>query len=118
MKRCNSRTVVVCSTAALPPLTVTMGQGTYPALNLMLNLIRAKTRRLIAFDGLALARKAGSPLALNMVLLGALIRTGVLPLKTDQIKQAIAQKTPPALQDINNQAFELGFAAGVQAEQD
>ena len=118
LKRCNSRTVVVCSTAALPPLTVTMGQGTYPALNLMLNLIRAKTRRLIAFDGLALARKAGSPLALNMVLLGALIRTGVLPLKTDQIKQAIAQKTPPALQDINNQAFELGFAAGVQAEQD
>jgi indolepyruvate ferredoxin oxidoreductase beta subunit len=115
LNKCNSRTVVVCSTAPVPPLTVNMGRSAYPDLDLMLNLIRTKIRRLIAFDGLALARKAGSPMALNMVLLGALIQTGLLPVTTDHIKQAIAMRTSPALRDINNQAFDLGFAAAAQA---
>jgi indolepyruvate ferredoxin oxidoreductase beta subunit len=111
LKKCNSRTVVVCSTAPVPPLTVAMGREVYPDLNLMLSLIREKTRRLLAFDGLALARTAGSPMALNMVLLGALIQTGVLPVTADHVKRAIAIKTTPPLLDINNQAFDLGLEA-------
>lgn len=111
LKKCNSRTVVVCSTAPVPPLTVAMGQEGYPDLNLMLNLIREKTRRLVAFDGLALARIAGSPMALNMVLLGALIQTGILPITANHVKRAIAIKTALPFLDINNQAFDLGLEA-------
>jgi indolepyruvate ferredoxin oxidoreductase, beta subunit len=115
LKRCNSRTVVLCSTAPVPPFTVAMGQGVYPDLNLILNLIQAKTRRLIAFDGLSLAKTAGSPMALNMVLLGALIQTGILPVTAYHLKRAIATKTTPSFMDINIKAFDLGFKAAVQA---
>lgn len=111
LNKCNPGTVVICSTTPVPPLAVAMGREVYPDLNLMLNLIRAKTRRLIAFDGLAMAKKAGSPLALNMVLLGALIQIGVLPLSADHVKRAIAAKTARPLLDINNRAFDLGFEA-------
>jgi indolepyruvate ferredoxin oxidoreductase beta subunit len=115
LNRCNSGTVVVCSTAMVPPLAVAMGREDYPDLNLMLNLIRAKTRRLIAFDGLAIARKAGSPMALNMVLLGALIHTGMLPVAAGHVKQAIATQTAPPILEINIRAFDLGFKAAASA---
>jgi len=115
LSKCNSRTVVICSTAPVPPLAVATGRDVYPDINRALNLIRAKTRRLVAFDGLVLARKAGSPMALNMVLIGALVQANVVPVTTDHVKRAIATKTPFSFQDINNQAFDLGFEAATQA---
>jgi indolepyruvate ferredoxin oxidoreductase, beta subunit len=115
LKKCNPGTLVVSNTAPLPPFTVAMGRGAYPDVNLILNLIRAKTRRLIAFDALALSKAAGGVLALNMVLLGALIQTGILPLSVKHLKQAIATQTNPAFMDINTKAFDLGFAAALQA---
>ena len=115
LNKCNSKTVVVCSSAPVPPPVVAMGRAIYPDLNLMLNLIRKKTRKLVTFDGMALARKAGSPMALNMVMLGALTQTSVLPLSADHVKKAIAKKTTPAFQTINNRAFDLGIEAAGQA---
>jgi indolepyruvate ferredoxin oxidoreductase beta subunit len=112
LKKCNSGTLVVCSTAPLPPTSVAMGRATYPDLSLILNMIHAKTGRMVAFDGLALAKQAGSPMALNMVLLGALIKTGVLPVTKDHVKKAIALKTAPPLLDINHRAFDLGYGNG------
>jgi indolepyruvate ferredoxin oxidoreductase beta subunit len=111
LKKCNSQTVVITNTTPLPPFTVSMGQGAYPDLNQILNLIRAKTRRLVAFDALALAKTAGSPMALNMVLLGGLIQIGILPLSVVHLKRAIEMHTNPAFVDINKKAFDLGFSA-------
>jgi indolepyruvate ferredoxin oxidoreductase beta subunit len=118
LNKCHARTVVVCSTSPVPPLTVATGRDVYPDIELMLNLIRAKIHRLVAFDGRELARRAGSPKALNMVLIGALVQTGVLPVTADHVKRAMAAITPLPFQDINNQAFDLGFEAAAQAGQD
>jgi len=115
LNRCNTRTVVVCSTAPVPPLSVATGREIYPDIELMLNLIQTKIHRLVAFDGLELARQAGSPMALNMVLIGALMQTGVLPITPDHVKRAIGTQTPLPFQDINNQAFDLGFEAAARA---
>lgn len=114
LNKCNPGTVVITNTAPLPPFTVAIGKGTYPDLIQLQDLIRAKTRRLVAFDGLALARTAGSPMALNMVLLGALIQTGILPITANHIKQAIATKTKSSFVDINQKAFDLGFEAAAK----
>jgi len=76
--KCNRRTVVITNLAPLMPFTVNIGQGVYPDLQKLQDLIRAKTARLIAFNATALAREAGNVLSVNMVLLGALTQTGVL----------------------------------------
>ncbi len=115
MNKCNPGTVVITNTASLPPFTVAIGKGTYPDIKHLQNLIRSKIRRLVAFDGLALARKAGSSMALNMVLLGALIQTGILPIGADHVKQAIAVKTKASFLDINQKAFDLGFDAAARS---
>ena len=50
-------------------------------------------------------------MSVNIVLLGALIQTGILPLTAEQVKEAIRTKTKQAFVDTNLKAFDLGFAA-------
>lgn len=109
--KCNSNTVVITNLAPLMPFTVNIGMGVYPDLGKLQDLIRAKVSRLIAFNAATLAREAGNVLSVNMVLLGALIQTGVLPLTVDHVKEAMRRKTKQAFLDTNLKAFGLGYSA-------
>jgi indolepyruvate ferredoxin oxidoreductase beta subunit len=115
LNKCNADTVVITNTAPLPPFTVAIGKGTYPDLDLLQKLIRDKTAKLIAFDAQALAKQAGNIMSLNMVLLGSLIQTGIMPVSADKVKEAIRTSTKKAFVDINIKAFELGFEAAAKA---
>ncbi|HUV78827.1 MAG TPA: indolepyruvate oxidoreductase subunit beta [Desulfobacterales bacterium] len=114
LNKCNSNTVVITNLAPLPPFTVAVGSGIYPDLDVLQSLIRAKTSNLIAFDAEALAIEAGNVLSVNMVLLGALIQTGKIPLFSETVKEAIKTKTKKAFVELNLKAFELGFSAASQ----
>jgi indolepyruvate ferredoxin oxidoreductase beta subunit len=111
LARCNADTVVITNLAPLMPYTVNIGQGVYPDLKHLQELIRKKTGRLIAFNAAALAKEAGNSLAVNMVLLGALLQAGVLPLSVEEVKEAMKTKTKKAFLDSNLKAFDLGFSA-------
>ena len=113
--KCNANTVVITNLAPLMPFTVNIGQGVYPDLKELQKLIRKKTAKLIAFNAAALAKEAGNVLSVNMVLLGALIQTGVLPLTVDQVKEAMNTKTKKAFLDSNLKAFDLGYSAAESA---
>jgi indolepyruvate ferredoxin oxidoreductase, beta subunit len=115
LNKCNTETVVITNLAPLMPFTVNIGKGVYPDLKQLQHLIRTKTAKLIAFNAAKLAEEAGNPLAVNMVLLGALIQTGVLPLETEQVKEAMQRKTKPAFLSSNLKAFELGYTAAAKA---
>ena len=115
LSKCNSNTVVITNLAPLMPFTVNIGMGVYPNLKELQELIRQKTSKLIAFNAAALAEEAGNSLAVNMVLLGALIQTGILPLSVEDVKQAMKTKTKKAFLDSNLQAFDLGYSAAKSA---
>ncbi len=115
LNKCNAETVVITNTAPLPPFTVAIGKGTYPDLNELQKLIRQKTARMVAFDAQALAKQAGNFMSLNMVLLGSLIQTGIMPVSAENVKKAIRTSTKKAFVDINIKAFELGFEAAAKA---
>jgi len=115
INKCNADTVVITNTAPLPPFTVALGKGIYPDIQALQELIRNKTARLIAFDAQALAKQAGNIMSLNMVLLGSLIQTGIMPVSADNVKEAIQTSTKKAFVDINIKAFELGFEAAAKA---
>ena len=110
LNKCNSSTVVISNLAPMSPFTVTVGNGVYPDLKKLQSLIRAKTAKLIAFNAEVLAREAGNILSVNMVLLGALIQTGKIPLSKETVKEAIKTKTKKAFVELNLKAFELGFS--------
>ena len=113
--KCNANTVVITNLAPLMPFTVNIGQGVYPDLKQLQELIRRKTAKLIAFNAAALAKEAGNPLSVNMVLLGALTQTDVLPVSVDMVKEAMKTKTKRAFLESNLKAFDLGFAAAESA---
>jgi len=113
--KCNADTVVISNLAPLMPFTVNIGQGVYPDLQELQKLIRSKTAKLIAFNAAALAKEAGNVLAVNMVLLGALIQTDVLPLTAENVKEAMKRKTKQQFLDANLKAFELGFDEAAKA---
>jgi len=115
LNKANRRTVVITSTSKLPPFTVAIGQASYPETGDILSLIKAKVKKLIAFDAMELALKADNPLGVNMVLLGALAAAGDLPLKEAALRKAIETKTKKAFLEANLKCFQLGAEASSAA---
>ncbi len=111
LSKCNRKTVVITNTRSMQPFTAALGQGVYPPLKEILSLIKAKIDNVIAFDGSALAEKAGNPLSLNMVMLGALIGSETTPISAAEMKETISTSTKKAFLESNLKAFDLGFAA-------
>ena len=109
LTKCSKDTVVITNTHPLPPFTVFIGQGAYPPVEDMLDMISARVNRLISLDGNALAAEAGNPLSLNMVMLGALIGSGAIDISAEQMKKTISESTKQAFLASNLKAFELGM---------
>ena len=101
------RTTIIASTHRLYSIheKIVTGRGIYP-IDKLQAAARAFSKRLIAFDALALAREHGTEA--NAVLLGALAGSGVLPLKADAFREAIKAKGVQV--DSNLRGFEAGFA--------
>ena len=109
LSKCNKDTLVITNTHPLPPFTVSVGQGVYPPVDEIMGLIRAKAGKVIALDGNAMAEEAGNPLSLNMVMLGALIGSGSIPVGAEDMKKTISTTTKKAFLESNLKAFDLGM---------
>ena len=109
LAKCSKDTIVITNTHPLPPFTVAIGQGTYPSVDESLKLIRSKAKKVIALDGNAMANEAGNSLSLNMVMLGALIGSGTIPIGAEDMKKTISTSTKKAFLESNLKAFDLGM---------
>ncbi len=111
INRCNKNTKVITNTATSPPFTVSIGKGVYPDVENIKTLLSEKCASLVAIDAMKLAKDAGSPMSVNIVLLGALVQTGSLGFTRETVIEAIKRRTKKAFLDMNIKAFELGFEA-------
>ncbi len=101
---------LLVSTQRLDPVTVTLGGMTYdePA-------IRTALSGALFIDGYALAEQAGSAKAVNVVLLGAALGAGMLPLSKSSVLTAIDHMVKEKFRKLNYKALELGFNYAEQA---
>jgi len=111
LKKCHEKACVITNMAPLPPFTVNIGKGNYPDLENAQALIQQKTDRSYFLNATQLAQEAGNILSVNIVLLGALTATGMIPLSATQIQDAIRSTVKQAFIDINLKAFALGEKA-------
>ncbi|MCP3873564.1 MAG: indolepyruvate oxidoreductase subunit beta [Desulfobacteraceae bacterium] len=111
LNRCSKNTKVITNTATLPPFTVSIGMGVYPDVEKTKELLTEKCASLVAFDAMKLAKEAGSPMSVNIVLLGALVQSGSLGFTKENVIEAIKRRTKQSFLDKNLKAFELGFEA-------
>lgn len=110
----SSETTVITNVTPLMPFTVAVGKGVYPNIKEALDLIRGKVKRLIALNADALAAEAGSAMAVNIVMLGALAQSNTVPVTADQMKEALKANLKQKLWDINLKAFDLGYEAAAK----
>ncbi|HNR13313.1 MAG TPA: indolepyruvate oxidoreductase subunit beta [Thermodesulfobacteriota bacterium] len=113
--KCNKDTLIISSTTSIVPSTVATGGAAYPDSEALLNSIKLNVKELITIDAGTLAKQAGSGMAANMVMLGALVRKGDLPFSADIVKQTIQERVKESFREINLRAFDLGYnaAAGI-----
>ena len=108
LNRCHPGTLVVTNTGVNVPYTVATGQAKYPPVDRMLEIMQGQVDRLIGLDANELAGQAGSALAVNMVLLGALLSTDRVPFEVDGFIRIIETRTPRKHLETNLKAFHLG----------
>jgi indolepyruvate ferredoxin oxidoreductase, beta subunit len=107
--------LVILNTVPIVPFTVALGQSIYPTLDQVLEKLNSITGKIIKLDANQIAREAGSLLAANIVMLGALFGTELLPLKITTIKEAIEERFPAKVAPVNLKAFDLGYQVCQQA---
>ena len=101
--------VVVLNTTTVMPYTVYLGQSGYPTKDQIIEKLRKVTDRIISLDASGLAKEAGSLQAANVVMLGALFGTGLMPVKDETAKEAILSRFKAKAGEINIKAFDLGY---------
>jgi indolepyruvate ferredoxin oxidoreductase beta subunit len=100
--------VALVNTRPVLPVTVTTGKAHYPPLDRILSPLRDRFGEVRAFDATALAEKAGTAQAMNVVMLGALSR--YIPLREELLLDALAQVVPKKHLEANRRAFTVGKA--------
>jgi indolepyruvate ferredoxin oxidoreductase beta subunit len=111
MRKCSADSVVVSNTVPVIPYAVAVGRVPYPNVDKLFDFIRGCVKKLMTINAQALAEQAGAVLAANIVMLGALARSGVLPIPREDFEKTIRTKTKEKFVETNLRAFELGFAA-------
>lgn len=100
--------VALVNTRPVFPATVTAGLASYPPIPKILSSLSEHCSRVLDMDATALAGKAGTAQAMNVVMLGALSR--FIPLSEESILQCLAQVVPTRFLEANKRAFALGKA--------
>jgi len=109
LKYCSEKTLVIMNTEKIPPTELASKNLKYPSSEKVMKDISLFTKKIAQIDAAQLARKAGNSLTQNVVLLGALAGTGILPLKKQSMIEAIGELVPAKYAEISLKGFELGI---------
>lgn len=99
--------VIVVNTQQVDPMPVIIGAAQYPAG--VLEEMQAAGAKIDAVDALTLAEQAGSPKAVNIVLMGRVAKYFDIPY--DKWIAAIEKTVAPKFVELNQKAFQLGYQA-------
>ena len=96
--------MMLYSVQEIMPMPVVTGACGYPD-----DIEQRLPENRFAVDALGLAEKAGNSKAANSVMIGAF--TKIMKLDKDKMKAALMASIPQKLTEINDKAFEYGYAA-------
>jgi indolepyruvate ferredoxin oxidoreductase beta subunit len=100
--------LALVNTRVTAPVEVISGMVPYPGMDELMGLLKKITGNIVAFDATGLAEEAGDSIATNVVMLGALTASGVLPFGEDVMKKTLEDSLHPRFLELNMRAFELG----------
>ena len=104
----NPEVQVVCNTRPIHPIGVICGEQTYPALQELIGWITELSARSWFIDTTAEAMQLGNPVFGNVMAVGALAATQVLPLTREGFEKIITARMPTDKVTVNLTAFDTG----------
>jgi indolepyruvate ferredoxin oxidoreductase beta subunit len=93
----------------ITPTELTAKRMDYPKIEEITAKIRRFTKKIIVLNAPKLAREAGNILTENIVLIGASLATEGMPLKEENIIEALKELLPAKHLEANVKAFKLGY---------
>lgn len=106
----NKKTKIITDINPVVPYTVAVGGEKYPKLEDVYKELQSHFI-LYKIDALKIARDSGAVITKNIVMLGTLAASGILPFKSDILLNTIIENVPPKYRNINKKAFEGGMKA-------
>ena len=95
---------VVVNTHPIMPVTATLKGSSYTGQE-MIEYLRRNVKDLLLVDGTKACEELGSPKVLNMIMLGASVRNGVLPFSVDDIEETMKKTVKPQFVELNSKAL-------------
>lgn len=99
------------NTRVTAPVEVISGMVPYPDMGELMGLLGKVAGRVVTFDATSLAEEAGDPIATNVVMLGALTESGLLPFGEETVLSTLRDSLRPRFLELNMRAFDLGRKA-------
>lgn len=104
-----------CATAYLKPSGIIVtsnhavlpSDGNYPELTKVFDFAKKVAAKTYTLDAGILAKEAGDVLSSNIVMIGAAYGAGTIPVKEEQLKNALKERLPKAA-ELSFKAFDLG----------
>ena len=90
------------------PVNVTAGGAQYPDLDKLITTIQELSARTVVVNATEEAQKMGNPIFANVILIGALVGSGVLPVDSKSV-EPVLQETFPKEVKANMVAFSRGM---------
>jgi indolepyruvate ferredoxin oxidoreductase beta subunit len=115
IKYLSKSSLVVVNSRKVIPFTVFLGKSGYPDMEEILAKLSQVCDRVVTLDAAQIAEEAGSLQSANVVMLGALFGTGLMPVKAETARAVIQARFPARVAGVNIKAFDLGYQEVQQA---
>jgi indolepyruvate ferredoxin oxidoreductase beta subunit len=109
LPRANHHTVVITEVRPIIPVSVSLGGVAYPPVEDLLAYLRSQVAAVYAVPAGAMAEEIGLPQTANVVLLGAAMGTGLIPLELGTIRDTLCRTVPAKALEANLRALQEGF---------
>ena len=104
----NPQVKVLCNTRPIYSIGVICGESAYPTLQDIKKWVEELSDRSWFIDATSKALELGNPIFGNIICVGALAATGVLPLSRENFESVVSEKMSRDKVQVNLSAFDMG----------
>ena len=112
----NRSVVTLTNTRPVYPQGVIAGENEYPSEERLLSALNELSERTYWVPATEIARGLGDPIMANVVMIGALWGSGVLPAEPSTISAVLEDRLPASKLEANRRAFDTGFQWAVNSK--
>lgn len=107
----NPDIAVITNTRPVYPMSTITGEKKYPEIEEMKRAIKELSSKQWFLDATQMSLDMGNPILSNMIMMGALVQTGVVDLSKADMEEIIRETFPEKITKINIEALSRGMQA-------